>query len=42
MDQELAAIAAQLGLDTPEKLKALQALVDWILREVRQQLILRR
>lgn len=40
MDKELATLAAQLGIDDPEKLQALQDLIDWIVRQVKQQIVL--
>lgn len=38
VDEELAALAAQLGIEDPKKLQALEALVEWVIRQVKQRL----
>lgn len=38
MDKELAALAAQLGIEDTKKLQALQDLVEWVIRQVKEQL----
>lgn len=40
MDKQLAALAAQLSIDDPKKLQALQDLIEWIVRHVKQQIVL--